>query len=108
MSERERIYEKRVFDGEEFDIPFVKGFPGKTKEELDAMRAAGTLNADPMAAMFSYCAKLNPRTYEAAPGVTCEQDCAVKMRDGVTIYADIYRPAFQAEKVPCIVRMTGS
>lgn len=102
-NDRERIYETLVFDGEEYTVPFVKGYPGKTKEEMDEMRLSGHSNADPMAAMFSYCAKLNSRTYEAAPGIICEQDVAVKLRDGVTIYADIYRPFPYAQKVPCIV-----
>jgi len=100
---RERIIVKRTFGGEEYDIPFVKGFPGKTKEEMDAMYASGHVNEDPMAAMFSYCAKLNPRTYEAAPGIICQQDVAVKLRDGVTIYCDIYRPENARETIPCIV-----
>lgn len=104
MSEnQERIYEKHVFNGEEFEVPYIKGRPGKTKEEMDAMRASGIVNADPMAAMFSYCAKLNPRTYEAEPGIICEQDVAVQLRDGVTIYADIYRPAHPNGKIPVIV-----
>lgn len=100
---RERFSEKRVFNGEKIDVVFVKGNPGKTKEEMEAMRASGNINADPMAAMFSFCAKLNPRTYEAAPGIICEQDVAVKLHDGVTIYADIYRPANASGKIPCIV-----
>ncbi len=101
--DRERKIIKKTFDGEEFDVIYVKGIPGKTKEEMAEMRASGNVNADPAAAMFSYCAKLNPHTYEAGPGIICEQDVAVQMRDGVTIYADIYRPSDSAEKVPCIV-----
>lgn len=100
---RERIIVKKVFDGEEYDVVYVKGNPGKTKEEMDAMRASGNVNADPAAAMFSYCAKLNPHTYEAAPGIMCEQDQACTLRDGTIIYADIYRPNNTAEKVPVIV-----
>jgi len=100
---RERFIEKRTFNGEEFEIPFVKGYPGKTKEEMDAMRASGEMNLDPMAAMFSFCAKLNHRTYEAAPGIICEQDVPTKLRDGVTIYSDVYRPANCTEKIPVIV-----
>lgn len=99
----ERKIKKMVFSGVEFDVPFAKGKPGKTKEEMDAMREAGQLNADPMAAMFSFCAKLNQRTYEAAPGIICEQDVGVKLRDGVTIYCDIYRPANTDVKVPVII-----
>ena len=45
---------------------------------------------------------LDHHTYEAEPGVTCEQDVEVKMRDGTTIYCDIYRPK-DAENIPVIV-----
>lgn len=45
----------------------------------------------------------NPHTYEAAPGILCEQDVAVEMRDGVVLYADIFRPADSCEKVPAIL-----
>ena len=99
---KERIIEKQVFNGEEFDVPYVKGNPGKTREEMDAMKASGQMNADPMAAMFSYCAKLNPHTYNPAPGIICEQDVGVKLRDGTTIYVDIYRPDNDV-KVPVII-----
>ncbi|MGI6217736.1 MAG: CocE/NonD family hydrolase [Coriobacteriales bacterium] len=45
----------------------------------------------------------NQRTYEAAPGIICEQDVAVPMRDGVKLYADIFRPSDTDEKVPAIL-----
>ena len=48
------------------------------------------------------CPELNPRTYECAPGIICEQDVAVKMRDGVTIYVDIYRPKDKTN-IPVII-----
>ncbi len=32
------------------------------------------------------------RTYEAAPGIVCDQDVAVPMRDGIVLYADVFRP----------------
>ncbi len=51
---------------------------------------------------FSFVAPFNPRVYEAEPGILCEQDVAVKMRDGITLYADIYRPADQKD-IPVIV-----
>ena len=44
----------------------------------------------------------NPRTYEAAPGIICEQDVPVKMRDGVTIYTDIFRPKDEVN-IPVLV-----
>ena len=48
------------------------------------------------------CPAFNPRSYEVCPGIICDQDVAVKMRDGVTIYADIFRPA-TTEKVPLLI-----
>ena len=51
---------------------------------------------------FGNWPELNPRTYEAAPGIICEQDVEVVMRDGCKTYADIYRPK-DMENVPCIV-----
>lgn len=45
----------------------------------------------------------NQRTYEAAPGIICEQDVAVPMRDGVVLYADVFRPADEREEVPAIL-----
>ena len=45
----------------------------------------------------------NQRTYEAAPGIVCDQDVAVPMRDGIVLYADVFRPADDAAKVPAIL-----
>ena len=47
--------------------------------------------------------ELNPRTYEAAPGILCEQDVAIEVRDGAKLYVDIYRPKNETEKVPAII-----
>ena len=41
---------------------------------------------------MGYCPELNQRTYIEEDGIICEQDVPVKMRDGITIYTDIYRP----------------
>ncbi|NNK02305.1 MAG: CocE/NonD family hydrolase, partial [Desulfatitalea sp.] len=51
---------------------------------------------------FGFCPPLNPRTYEAEPGIICEQDVSVTLRDGTTIYTDIYRPE-GATRIPVIV-----
>jgi predicted acyl esterase len=45
---------------------------------------------------------LNPRTYEISPGIICEQDVEIVMRDGTKTYGDIYRPADQTN-IPCIL-----
>lgn len=51
---------------------------------------------------FGNWPELNPRTYEAAPGIICEQDVEVVMRDGCKCYCDIYRPK-DATNIPCII-----
>jgi len=51
---------------------------------------------------FSFCPPFNPRTYIAEPGILCEQDVSVTMRDGTIIYTDIYRPVGQTN-IPVIV-----
>jgi len=98
MSERERITIKKTFEGKEFDVVYIKGNPGKSKAELDEMRARGE-----RVSHHSYCAPLTPRVYESAPGINCYQDVACRLRDGTTIYCDIYRPAHTTEKIPVIV-----
>ena len=42
--------------------------------------------------MFTFVAEFNQRTYDAAPGIICHQDVAVPLRDGTTIYVDIFLP----------------
>jgi predicted acyl esterase len=51
---------------------------------------------------FSFCPPFNPRTYIAEPGILCEQDVSVTMRDGTIIYTDIYRPVGQTN-IPAII-----
>ena len=42
--DRERIIIKKTFDGDEYDVVYVKGTPGKDKEEMAAMRASGNVS----------------------------------------------------------------
>ena len=51
---------------------------------------------------FSFCPPFNQRTYLAEEGIICEQDVPVKMRDGITIYTDIYRPVGETN-IPVII-----
>lgn len=53
-------------------------------------------------AAHGFCAPFNQRTYLAEPGIICEQDVPVTLRDGTTIYADIYRPEGET-RIPVIV-----
>lgn len=77
--------------------PQTQGDAEKLKEAYED--AAGKAPGN-----FRYCAPFNPRTYQAqeAGDILCDQDVAVKMRDGVTLYADIFRPN-TTEKVPLII-----
>jgi predicted acyl esterase len=44
----------------------------------------------------------NPRIYEVLPGIICEQDVEIILRDGTKTYGDIYRPKDQTN-IPAII-----
>ena len=72
--------------------------PNDNQAEVDL-----SASEDPMARMGQgFCPPFNQRTYEVEPGVICMQDQAITMRDGTTIYADIFRPDTDTP-VPTIV-----
>lgn len=83
----EKMIRKRVYHGEEIDVLYRKSVP-----LADIHTIPGG---------WGYYSPMNQRTYEEN-GIICEQDVPVKLRDGVTIYTDIYRPA-GATNIPCIV-----
>jgi predicted acyl esterase len=82
-------------DGEKVEIYMTKMMKPCTKEELGAMSVEEKEHC-------KFLSPLNTRTYIPEDGIECMQDVPVKMRDGVTIYADIYRPV-GAEKLPLII-----
>ena len=49
-----------------------------------------------------YCPPLNPRSYIPEPGIVCDQDVSVTLRDGTIIYCDIYKPVGQTN-LPTII-----
>ena len=51
---------------------------------------------------FGDSPELNPRVYEAVPGIICEQDVCIPMRDGTKTYCDIFRPKGQSN-VPALI-----
>jgi predicted acyl esterase len=91
---------KEVFKGEEIEAIYrVSRKPVENQEAVDLANSE-----DPMARMGQgFCPAFNQRVYDAAPGIICEQDVAVKMRDGVTIYTDIFRPKNCTDQIPVIV-----
>lgn len=48
------------------------------------------------------CPAVNRRTYECAPGIICEQDVEVTMRDGIKILVDIFRPKDKTD-IPVLI-----
>ena len=107
MAKEPDIIKKMKFGDEEFDVYFAKGNPGKTKEELqklaeEARNSDGASDAE-MVGTMGFCAPYNPHTYMTTiPGVMCERDQTVLLRDGVKVHVDVYRPANATEKVPAI------
>jgi uncharacterized protein len=105
MADRPQTIRKKVeLGGKEMELTFremrkpmpVEGIR-HTKESVDGYDEK---NLD--GAGFAFCPPFNPRTYLATPEIICEQDVPVKMRDGVTIYTDIYRPVGQTN-IPAII-----
>ncbi len=96
----EYVVKKEVFGGEELEAIYrVARKPVANQEEIDL-----ATSDDPMARMGQgFCPAFSQRVYEAAPGILCEQDVPVKMRDGATIYCDIFRPKDESRTYPAIV-----
>ena len=85
MGEVEKILKTVDMDGEQVEIWMTKMMDPCTAEEFEAMSVEEREHAKIQPA-------LNHRTYSPEEGIICMQDIPVKMRDGVTIYADIYKP----------------
>ena len=97
MERKKKIIQKQ-FGDVVLDVIYSEGTPGKTLEELEE----AAKNGKP-AHFFNYCPKLNTCTYEAEPGIICDRDVPVKLRDGATIYADIFRPSDESMTYPVLV-----
>jgi uncharacterized protein len=77
--------------------PMPVGDIKKTKESADGLDEKSLEGS-----ALGFCAEFNQRTYVAEPGIICEQDVPVKMRDGIIIYTDIYRPEGQTG-IPALI-----
>ena len=98
------ITKNATFGGREFETIYRKTRVPAPARVLKAMeeRSWDGLDKTIEGANHGYCAEFNRRTYLAAKGILCEQDVPVKLRDGTTIYTDIYRPVDQTD-IPVIV-----
>lgn len=90
-----RITKTVEMSGEQVEIYMKKMMTPCTPEEFAAMSVEEreTAKIQP---------PLNQRTYYPEDGIVCMQDIPVKMRDGVTIYVDIYKPEAEG-KYPLII-----
>ena len=89
---------KEVFKGVELETIYRQArIPVDPEEGLDLSKLEGIAST-----AHGFCAKFNQRTYKTDDGIVCEQDVPVVLRDGTTIYADIYRKDGELN-IPCLV-----
>jgi len=98
----ETIRKKMNFNGEEIDVIYRKMKPRSAFAEPYANALKEGRQPLYMRDGFGDLPAVNQRTYEACPGIICEQDVMVPMRDGCKTYCDIYRPK-DMNNVPVIV-----
>ncbi len=85
MSNLKKKIKKVKYGEQELEVIYTEMIHPATEDELAEM--------DPDTRMdYKFLSPFNQRTYIPEEGIICDQDVAVKMRDGITIYADIYRP----------------
>ena len=97
FADREQKIVKKTIDGEEYEQIYTQMLKPVTMEEWQALPEDEKALAKPY--------PFDPHTYVAAPGIICEQDVAVEMRDGAKLYCDIFRPETSGpdEQVPAIL-----
>ena len=91
----DRITKTVDMSGEPVEIFMTKIMKPCTPEEYEAMSVEEREHAKIQPPM-------NRRVYSPEDGIICMQDVPVKMRDGVTIYADIYKPEEEG-KYPLVI-----
>ncbi len=93
------------FGDEEITTYYRKMKKPATQEELKKMCEDYNISTNEhLGGNYQYCPPLNPRTYMAQEEghIICMQDVPCKLRDGVTIYCDIFRPETD-EKIPVLI-----
>ena len=90
MLDVKKITKTVMMEGEPVEVVMTEMMRPKTKEELAAMTPGEREHC-------KFQPALNTRVYVAEEGIVCMQDQPVAMRDGATIYADIYRPEGAAD-----------
>ena len=96
MAERKTIVVQQEMEGEVIDRLYRECLHPVDKETWDKL-------SDEERETHALYAPFNPHTYIFEDDIQCDQDVGVKMRDGVTIYADIFRPLNYVGKLPVII-----
>jgi uncharacterized protein len=89
MSKPDHEVVRESFNGEVIDVLYRRSVPLDSPKEFPL----------PGAGYYPPC---NPRTY-VEDGIRVDQDVAVQLRDGVTIYVDVYRPEGRDYELPSIL-----
>lgn len=93
----ETFQKAEVFNGVEMETIYRQA-----KHPVDPNSDAAAEGAGMNAMAMGVCPAFNQRTYLAEPDIICEQDVPVKLRDGITIYVDIFRPVDQ-RNIPALI-----
>ena len=103
LADRKIITKKEVYGGKEFDVTYVSMIEPKPKEEIDRLVKEGKIR-DSLTGYKFCCPPLKVNTVEEMnPYIVRHGDVPCKLRDGVTIYSDIYLPKVITEKIPVII-----
>lgn len=92
---RKRITKNILASGELVECVFMESLRPSTREEYDQMTPEEQARHKPVA-------PLSPCTFDVTEEILCEQDVAITLRDGVTIYVDVFRPK-NGKKAPAIL-----
>src|SRR5512136_1339178 len=109
----ERITKKEKIGGVEFEAVYRKARIPVPSDTLRKIAASSTLAEGEkisgmeeketdfaiLGAAFGFCPEFNPRTVMANDYIVRDEDVAMTLRDGRTIYCDIYRPVNATEKI---------
>ena len=96
-----RITKKEIFNGVEMEVTYREARRPTTTEIRDTSEV-GEEEKNLANMNMGFCPDVNPHTYIDEPGIICEQDIQVTLRDGTKIYTDIFRPEGQTG-IPAII-----
>ena len=96
MHERKHIIKVQKYGDVEVERIYTEALRPVTMEEFEKLSPEEK-------EWHAIYAPFQPGTTIEEGDIVCERDVGVKMRDGVTIYADIYKPLNYTGKLPVII-----